>query len=125
MMETPSALAVEPAALAAAGGEVREGSAAGTPAEAGGEPAVAAWPTRRQAARAAAGFNELVDRYAGQVPAGVVAAYRAACDASPAGPQYAFLVAVAGHLTLHLAASGPDPITRAAELLAVWFLRPR
>jgi hypothetical protein len=83
------------------------------------------WRTRDYAARGAARFNKVVDRHAGQVPAEVLATYRAAYDAAPEEAQVEFLIGVAGRLTLRLAEDGPDPITRAAALLTEWFLAPR
>jgi hypothetical protein len=83
------------------------------------------WTDRAHAARAADAFGQLVDRYADEVPADLLAVYRGALDASPEEARGEFLLAVAEQLNLRLAEDGPGAITHVAALLAVWFLRPR
>jgi hypothetical protein len=83
------------------------------------------WTDRAHAAQAVDAFSRLVDRYAEEVPADMLAVYREALDASSEEAQGEFLIAVAGQLNLRLAEAGPDAVTRAGALLAAWFLRPR
>jgi hypothetical protein len=85
----------------------------------------AVWLDCERGARAAAVFNALIDRHAGEVPAGAISSYRAALDASPEPARLEFLVGVGGHLCLFLDKRGSDPVGGAAALLAEWFLRPR
>jgi len=124
-MERSSGLDGGPALFAVDGWEIARADDVWPPRAPGRMIAVPAWRTRGEAMRAAGGFNRLVDQNAAWVPAETIDAYRAACDASPEDAQFEFLAVVAGHLTLRLAAGAPDPITRAAALLAEWFLRAR
>jgi len=83
------------------------------------------WGKRQDGALAADTFNRLVDRCDGNPPAGTIGAYRVIYEGLPEDAQFEFLVRVAGHLALRLSKDLPDSVSRAGELMAEWFLKPR